>query len=64
MPDKPGTSYRHDDGTHVLTVDPHSIRKGVAIVSYGREGFRVHNLSPTCVRELVETLLACLEAER
>jgi hypothetical protein len=59
-----GTRWRHADGEHILTVAPRSLlRPGVAIASYGPGGFRVHNLSPTCVRELVDTLLAILEAE-
>jgi hypothetical protein len=64
MPDKPGTHYRHTDGSHTLTVEPRALRPGVAIVSYGLGGFRVHNLAPTCVRELVDTLNAILETER
>jgi hypothetical protein len=60
MPE-PGTRYRHYDGEYILTVGPRDLRPGVAIASYAREGFRVHNLAPTCVRELVDTLLACLK---
>jgi hypothetical protein len=70
MPEKPGkyytpgvtgTHYRHNNGEHTLTVALRGTRPGVAITSYGPGGFRVHNLAPTCVRELVDTLLACLK---